>query len=285
MHHDFNEFDLDDFLHRALREDLLQSGDITSNAIFSEKDNAHAHIKCKEAGVVSGLYLLKRLFTLINPACVVTIHAADGEKVSQGTLLCELNGPIRAILAGERIALNLLQRLSGIATATNVLVSAISHTLTKVLDTRKTTPLLRCLEKRAVRDGGGQNHRMGLYDMVLIKDTHVAAAGSVGAAIRKARAAVLPTVKIEAEVQSLDEFNEALIELPTIIMLDNMTNEHMRQCVTLRNSQNAPVMLEASGNVTLERIKEIAETGVDYISTGAITHSVKALDIHLVIVP
>ncbi|HAJ79579.1 MAG TPA: carboxylating nicotinate-nucleotide diphosphorylase, partial [Fibrobacteres bacterium] len=210
----------------------------------------------------------------------------DGNKLHQGAIICRLRGSLLGILAGERVALNFLQHLSGIATATHGLASAIAHTKTRLLDTRKTTPTLRLLEKRAVLDGGGVNHRFGLFDMILIKDTHVKAAGGVAPAIEKARVAAAQmkkSVKIEAEVQTWEEFLDALRLVPDRIMLDNMSLELMSACVC-RARQEAPgVELEASGNINARNIAVTAETGVDFVSSGAITHSVKAMDIHLVV--
>ena len=203
-----------------------------------------------------------------------------------GTEICRLDGPVISILAGERTALNFLQRLSGIATLTAEYAAAISHTKTRLLDTRKTGPGLRLLEKMAVRHGGGANHRSGLFDMMLIKDTHVKRAGGVAAALRKAMDfrgnKKEPT--IEVEVQSVDECIEAIALGPDRIMLDNMNTDDIRRCVEMVRLSGAKVELEASGGITLETIAKIAETGVDFISCGALTHSAPALDIHLVIV-
>jgi nicotinate-nucleotide pyrophosphorylase (carboxylating) len=276
---------IDKLLAEALEEDLGKPGDITSTAIFGKSDLARAEIRSKESGILSGTYLLEPLYTKIDHAVTVECLCADGDRLAAQSLIARISGPIRAILAGERIALNFLQRLSGVATATSALVSAVSHTRATVLDTRKTTPTLRLLEKKAVVDGGGANHRFGLYDMFLIKDTHVKAAGGVAAAIAKARTATSrrPGMKIEAEVQSVAEFTDALSQMPDRIMLDNMSVSDMKRCVDRVRSDNLPVELEASGNVTQETIVPIAQTGVDFISVGAITHSARALDIHLVI--
>jgi nicotinate-nucleotide pyrophosphorylase (carboxylating) len=277
---------VDELLSRALAEDLGAAGDVTSNAIFSPEVQACALIRSKGTGVLSGATLIEPLFRRLHPDITIATQLTDGAELSAGMVIAHLEGSIRAILAGERIILNLLQRLSGIATQTAQLCAAISHTSTRLLDTRKTTPALRLLEKQAVVHGGGVNHRFGLFDMVLIKDTHVKAAGGVGNAIGKARAflGADSVIKIEAEVQSVAEFKEALALRPDRIMLDNMDVPAMRGCVELRNAQAPGVELEASGNVTLKTIVPIAETGVDFISVGSITHSVQALDIHLVIV-
>ncbi len=269
----------------TLKEDLGKDGDVTSRAIFSPSDTASAVIRSKGDGLLAGSYLLQPLFEYLDPNLEVKCLLQDGSNLKHGTEICRLNGSVTAILAGERTALNLLQRLSGIATQTAHLVSLISHTKARLLDTRKTTPLLRILEKKAVAAGGGFNHRFGLYDMILIKDTHVRAAGGVGNAIRKAKLFCKnkPELRIEVEVQTIAEFNEALELAPDRIMLDNMSCELMRQCVLKRDQTNPMIELEASGNVKAKTIAGIAQTGVDFISVGAVTHSVMALDIHLVI--
>ncbi|MBD3420035.1 MAG: carboxylating nicotinate-nucleotide diphosphorylase [Chitinivibrionales bacterium] len=269
----------------ALEEDLGRAGDITSLAIFSQQDRGRARIRAKENGIISGLDLLEPLFHEIDPALEVAVGAVDGNTVAAGRELCRLSGSIRSILAGERIALNLLQRLSGIATRTHGLAARISHTAAQVLDTRKTTPGLRVFEKQAVLAGGGVNHRWGLYDMILIKDTHVKAAGGVTEALRRAQAYVKnrhPGIRIEIEVQNERECREATGSKPDIIMLDNMDIPELHSCVELIRAASGNILAEASGNINEETICAVAETGVDYISCGALTHSVKALDIHLV---
>ena len=274
-------------INKALLEDLGIHGDITSKAIFSPTDTAKAIIKSKASGVLSGAYLLNDIFRAINRDLQITIELNDSEKLEHGTIICKLEGPVQAILAGERIALNFLQRLSGIATMTSKLVNAIAHTNTKLLDTRKTIPTLRLLEKKAVVHGGGYNHRFGLFDMMLIKDTHVKRAGGVVPALEKAiayRSMISTPYKIEIEVQSIAEFESILSLNPDRIMLDNMTRDQMSYCVEIRQKNAPNIELEASGNITLSTIVPIAETGVDYISSGAITHSSPALDIHLVII-
>jgi nicotinate-nucleotide pyrophosphorylase (carboxylating) len=280
-----------DLVERALVEDLGDAGDVTSQAIFSADDRAAAVIRSKANGVLSGTALLAPLFSRIDPALVLDMKASDGAMLYPGTEICRLDGRVCAILAGERIALNFLQHLSGIASLTARYVAAIAHTKTRLLDTRKTTPTLRHFEKMAVLHGGGCNHRFGLYDMVLIKDTHVRRAGSVTNALRAtmaARDACIArgsTMKIEVEVRSIAEFREALILRPDRIMLDNMPPADMRDCVNLVSAAGKETAeLEASGNITLDTIVAVAETGVDFISSGTITHSAPALDIHLVIV-
>lgn len=272
-------------VEQALREDLGSSGDVTSEAIFGKDETATALIRSKSHGVLSGTGCITSIFTFCDPKTTTVLHLCDGAELDPGTPICTIFGPVRALLSGERTALNFLQRLSGIATMTAQYAKAIAHTGCRLLDTRKTTPLLRALEKDAVLHGGGHNHRFGLFDMILIKDTHVKRAGGVKKALEKAIAfrENHRTLAIEVEVQSVSEFQEALAYRPERIMLDNMSTNDMRRCVALRNDQTAQVELEASGNVRLESIEAIAETGVEFISSGALTHSAPSLDIHLVI--
>lgn len=232
----------------------------------------------KEPGVVCGLEILTRVFSLIDPAVVVTPAVAEGDRVEAEAVIAEITGPSRAILQGERLALNLLQRLSGIATRTAEAVAQVAGTKAKVCDTRKTTPGLRALEKYAVRVGGGSNHRFGLFDGALIKDNHIVAAGGITAAVTVARGNVPHTVKIEVETANLDEVSEALAAGADIIMLDNMDLTTMTQAVRLIAGR---AKTEASGNMGDRNLREIAETGVDFISIGALTHTVRAMDISL----
>lgn len=278
---------VEQMIQLALAEDLSTEGDITSRAIFADSDRATAIIKAKEAGILSGVSLIEPIFAAIDTRIEITLKASDGQPVITGTPICELKGPIIGILSGERLTLNLLQHLSGVASATAQLVSLISHTNAQLLDTRKTTPNLRFLEKEAVAHGGGTNHRFGLYDMIMAKDTHVLAAGGPDKAVLKAQSWSTQNgnrVKIEVEVENLSQFDKALATAPTRIMLDNMSCDDMRTAVATRDEKNPSVELEASGNVSAATIASIAETGVDYISVGAITHSVPALDIHLKII-
>jgi nicotinate-nucleotide pyrophosphorylase (carboxylating) len=236
--------------------------------------------------VCAGTYLLQPIFFRLDPSMRISVELADGAHLTPGAEICRLDGSIRAILASERTALNFLQRLSGIATRTARMAALCAGTGAQLLDTRKTTPGLRILEKKAVVAGGGRNHRFGLYDMILIKDTHVAAAGGPAAAVRSARthAGGGPAIKIEVEVQSFEQFREAVAERPDRIMLDNMNCSEMARCVQHLRGAGLRIETEASGNVTEATIAEIARTGVDFISSGAITHSAPALDIHLIIV-
>jgi nicotinate-nucleotide pyrophosphorylase (carboxylating) len=276
---------LSSLIDRALAEDLGKDGDITSNALFSKTDLAKAVIKSKAAGVLSGAYLLKPLFSRIDSSIATDLLLQDGDPLFKNTIICRIEGPVQGILCGERIALNFLQRLSGIATLTSRYVAAVAHTGATLLDTRKTVPGLRPLEKMAVLHGGGINHRHGLYDMMLIKDTHVKRAGGVSQALKKAFAARggSRTPAIEIEVQTIAEFEEALVMSPDRIMLDNMSLDDLRSCVGKKAASNSTIELEASGAITLDSIAAVAETGVDFISCGAITHSAPVLDIHLVI--
>jgi nicotinate-nucleotide pyrophosphorylase (carboxylating) len=277
-------------LQLALAEDLtengdlaslgtdLTTGDITSTATIDEATCLMAYIRAKEAGVVAGLPLAKAVFSLVDPEIFFEPMLHDGEMVLAGMMLVELSGRGRALLAGERTALNFLGRLSGIASLTHQLVEAVKGTKAVILDTRKTAPGWRLLDKYAVRCGGGQNHRAGLFDMLLIKDNHISGAGGIEAAVKRARELFGRRYAIEVEVKNLEELEEAVGLEVERIMLDNMTSEIMRIAV---NTVKGRIPLEASGNVSLENVREIAETGIDFISSGAITHSAPALDISM----
>jgi nicotinate-nucleotide pyrophosphorylase (carboxylating) len=267
-----------DAVRAALKEDLGAAGDITSKATIPEAATAVATFGARQPGVLAGLALAACAFREIDPAIKFESLMRDGDRVDAGSVVARVSGPARGILSAERVALNYLCHLSGIATATAALVAAVSHAGARIADTRKTTPGLRAFEKYAVRCGGGVNHRIGLYDAVLIKDNHVAVAGGVGEAVRRARAAVDKGTTIEIEVTSLEELSEALDEHADVVMLDNMDVETMRQAVEMTGGK---ALLEASGNVTLETVGKIAETGVDIISSGWITHSAPALDLGL----
>jgi nicotinate-nucleotide pyrophosphorylase (carboxylating) len=259
----------------ALREDLGAAGDITSAATIPASATATATFGARQPGVIAGLPFAAAAFHAIDPTVRFEALIADGQPIASGAILARVSGNARAILSAERVALNYLTHLSGIATATARLVERVRHTRARILDTRKTTPGLRLIEKYAVACGGGQNHRIGLYDAILIKDNHIAVAGGVGEAIRRARAHA-PGVKLEIEVGSLAELDEALAEHPDIILLDNMAVATMRTAV---DRVAGRALLEASGNITVATVQAVAETGVDYISSGAITHSAPALDI------
>ena len=262
----------------ALQEDLGRAGDITSAATIPAEATATAAFVARMPGVVAGLPIVESTFREVDPSILFSPELRDGNRVSAGDVIARVDGFARGILTAERVALNFLCHLSGIATATAALVARVAHTKARILDTRKTTPGLRAFEKYAVRCGGGSNHRFGLYDAVLIKDNHIAVAGGVAEAIRKARAAVGAAVKVEVEVASLTELAEAMAEKPDIVMFDNMSLDDMREAVGLVAGR---AVTEASGNVTLATVAVIAETGVDTISSGWITHSAPALDVGL----
>ncbi len=260
-----------------LSEDV-GAGDITSMSTIPESEEGVGIMYAKESGVLAGLPVAELVFEVIDPALAFKALVAEGSRIAKGEAIVEVSGSVRSILAGERLALNLLQRLSGIATLTSEYAAAIAGTHARVVDTRKTTPGLRMLEKYAVRVGGGHNHRFALYDAVMIKDNHIKGAGGITRAVTSARAAIPHTMKIEVETESLAEVEEALQAGADIIMLDNMPTDMMREAVSLIAGK---AVVEASGGVNLSTIRAIAETGVDVISVGALTHSVRALDISL----
>jgi len=261
---------------QALDEDI-GSGDVTTNSIVSSDENAVARIIAKEDGVVSGLVVAQAVFLLLNPSIRFSSTISEGAQVVRGQTLLELTGTARAILTGERTALNYLGRMSGIATLTRAFVDAISGTGATILDTRKTAPGLRLFDKLAVKHGGGDNHRFGLFDMVLIKNNHIDSAGSLSRAVDLARAGG-HNLQIEVEARSLAEVDEALAAGAERILLDNMSLDEMRQAVLTCAGR---AKTEASGNVGLANVRAIAETGVDFISVGALTHSAKAFDVSL----
>ena len=268
---------LDAIIRAALAEDL-GDGDVTTLNTIPAGARLVGDFLVKARGVLAGLQVVQRVFVLLDPAVEFRALAADGDRVDRGDILGVVTGPGRAILSGERVALNLLQRMSGIATATRRYVDAVAGTRAVILDTRKTAPGLRVLDKWAVRLGGGQNHRIGLYDMALIKDNHIAAVGSITEAVRRVREGDQRHRPIEVEVTNLDQLREALALPIDRILLDNMSHEMMRAAVELAAGK---IPLEASGNVNLDTVAAIAATGVDFISVGALTHSVKALDVSL----
>jgi nicotinate-nucleotide pyrophosphorylase (carboxylating) len=265
-------------VRQALEEDLGRAGDVTTDSIVPSDATARAVIAAREPGVVAGLVAGALAFTLIDPAIRVTAKAPDGSAVAKGDVIAELDGPARGLLTGERVALNFLGHLSGVASATHALVEAIAGTKARIICTRKTTPGLRVLEKYAVRCGGGLNHRFGLDDAVLVKDNHIQAAGGVAEAIRALRGKTGPLVKIEIEVDTLDQLKIALAEGADAILIDNMAPETMREAVAIAKGRAS---LEASGGITLARVRSVAESGVDFISSGALTHSARSLDIGL----
>lgn len=266
----------------ALAEDVGQ-GDVTSLWTIRTQAQAEGHFLSKADGIVAGLAVVSAVFSASDPELAFEAMVQDGQPIRQGQIIGEVHGRARGILTAERTALNFLQRMSGIATLTHRYVETVRETKAVILDTRKTAPGLRLLDKWAVRLGGGQNHRLGLYDMVLIKDNHIAAAGGITEAVRRVGEQITghgsqTKIEIEVEVKDLDELREALALGLDRIMLDNMTLQEMREAVRITDGR---VPLEASGGVNLETVRQIAETGVDYISVGALTHSVTALDISL----
>jgi nicotinate-nucleotide pyrophosphorylase (carboxylating) len=261
-------------IRQALDEDI-GSGDVTSNSIIPPEEQMHGQFIAKQAGVIAGLDVAKAVFNLLDPRVRFDSLAAEGARVSDRQVVARASGPARSLLTGERTALNFLGRISGIATLTRQFVDAVAGTQTRILDTRKTAPGLRRIDKMAVARGGGENHRFGLYDMILIKDNHIDFAGSIGEAVRRARA-YQSGLEIEVEARTLEDVEEALQHGVERILLDNMTVEQMAQAVHLCAGQ---ARLEASGNVNLASVRRIAETGVDYISIGALTHSAPVFDI------
>lgn len=265
---------VDKIIKDALNEDM-PNGDVTTDNLIPIDSKSDAKFIAKEDGVISGCEVVRRVFELIGGQFELKFLVNDGDTVKPYDVIATLSGDTRTILKGERVALNLFQRMSGIATTTKKFTDELVGK-TKILDTRKTTPNLRYLEKLAVVHGGGTNHRYSLSDMAMLKDNHIDAAGGITKAVNKIRPLV--NCKIEVEVENLEQFKEALNTECDIIMLDNMSNEIMRECVLLNNNKKE---LEASGNMTVSRIKEVSQIGVDYISVGALTHSPKALDISL----
>ena len=268
---------IDDLILMALKEDI-SSEDITTNSVMREKKLGTVQLICKQAGVIAGLEIFKRVFELLDRETVTKLYFKDGDKVKKGDLLGEVEGDIRVLLSGERTALNYLQRMSGIATYTNNMVELLKGSNIKLLDTRKTTPNMRIFDKYSVKIGGGYNHRYNLSDGILIKDNHIDAAGSITKAIKLAKEYAPFVRKIEVEVENLDMVAEALEAGADIIMLDNMSPELMRTAVKLIAGR---AETECSGNISKESIEKIKDTGVDYISSGALTHSAPILDFSL----
>jgi nicotinate-nucleotide pyrophosphorylase (carboxylating) len=268
---------IEKLIEEALFEDI-GPGDITSEAVIPEEASATAEIIAKQDLVLAGALIAREVFRKIDPWVQFTPLAHEGGRVQSGSIIAQVQGRTRMLLAGERVALNLMQHLSGIATTTARFVEALKGSRAEILDTRKTLPGLRALEKYAVRMGGGRNHRFGLYDGILIKDNHIKAAGGIIKAMAGIRKKVHPLLKIEVEVKTLDEVREAMAAGATMILLDNMPPALMKQAVGIVGER---VLVEASGNVTLDNVKAIAETGVDFISSGSLTHSAPAADISM----
>ena len=269
---------VDSAIRAALTEDLGLAGDITTNATVAADASAEAIIATRRDGVVSGLQLAEAAFRTLDPSVTFTVKAKDGTAVTAGDVIAVITGNARALLTAERVALNFMGRMSGIATLTRRYAEAVASTKAKIVDTRKTTPGLRAFEKYAVRCGGGQNHRTGLFDAVLIKDNHIVAAGGLPAAITAARAAAGHMVKIEVEVDTLDQLDEVLKHKIDAVLLDNMTPAQLKDAVKRVAGR---CLTEASGGVNLDTVRALAETGVDMISVGALTHSAPVLDLGL----
>lgn len=267
----------DKLIMQALEEDIT-SEDITTNAVMRERREGEVELICKEDGIIAGLWVFERVFTLLDPSTTVTLFVKDGDEVKKGQKMGVVAGDIRVLLSGERTALNYLQRMSGIATYTRSVAKLLEGTKTKLLDTRKTTPNMRIFEKYAVRTGGGYNHRYNLSDGVLLKDNHIGAAGSVKKAVELAREYAPFVRKIEVETETLEMVKEAVEAGADIIMLDNMSLEMMKEAVDYIDGRAST---ECSGNVTKENAAQLAVAGVDYISSGALTHSAPILDISL----
>lgn len=271
-------FYIDDFIKSALEEDMGIIGDITTDALFTEVDTSKGVFNFRKEGILAGIDIAKRVFEILDGNIKFEKLKSDGEIIKAGENIAVVEGSTRAILKGERVALNILQRMSGIATNTKKYADKLQGYDSVIADTRKTTPLFRYFEKYAVKTGGGKNHRFGLFDAVMLKDNHIAAAGGIKKAVEKVRGNIPHTTKIEVEVESKEQAVEALESGADIIMLDNMRGERLAECVKILKGK---VITEASGNITVENIEEVAKTGVDIISTGAIIYSAGIIDIGL----
>ena len=265
-------------VEEALKEDIGVMGDITSNLILDDSNRSEFEIKSRQKGVISGLYLAETAFRLIDKKISFEKFKEEGDEVEVEDILVRIRGNSISILTAERTALNFLSHMSGIATATSLMAKKIKNTNTKIMCTRKTTPNLRVFEKFAVLSGGGKNHRFGLFDGILIKDNHIALSGSIKEAIKKAKNSSDKSIKVEVEVDNIDQFQEALENNPDIILLDNFSTSELKKAVEINNDK---VLLEASGSVNIENVLDIALTGVDFISSGWLTHSSPSLDFGL----
>lgn len=272
-----SNYKIDPIIDRALDEDISYV-DITSDILLSEESKDVAEMMAKAEGVIAGLHVAKRVFEKVDPTLIVTLLKEDGDHVVYGDTLLRVEGSSRSLLKAERVALNILQRMSGIASQASLYANEVKDYKLRVVDTRKTTPGLGILEKYAVMKGGCFNHRFNLSDAVMIKDNHIKAVGGIAEAVQKAKEIVPHTTKVEVEVETLEQLKIALEAQADIIMLDNMDNETMAQAVAINNGQ---AILEASGNITIERLKSIGQIGIDVVSVGALTHSVMAFDISM----
>lgn len=272
-----NRWDLDELIVRGLKEDINHR-DLAAETLIEASQESEAVLVAKEDGVIAGLEVFKAVFRNVDPSVDITEKVEDGDFVTPGQEVLTLSGPTRSILTGERLALNFLQRMSGIASLSARYAQAVKGLPVRLVDTRKTTPTLRALEKYAVTVGGCHNHRYNLSDALMIKDNHIAAVGSIAKAVARGRERIPHTMTIEVEVKDLGELEEALIAQADIIMLDNMSTEMMREAVRIADGR---AIIEASGGITLETVRDVAETGVDVISVGALTHSYSSLDLSL----
>jgi nicotinate-nucleotide pyrophosphorylase (carboxylating) len=262
-------------------EEDINTGDVTTDSIIPATMNAVATMTAKQEGVISGLEIVKMVYDYFQKDVVFTAYFKDGDSVKKGDVILKIEATYPTLLRGERLSLNIFQRMCGIATETARYVKELVGTSTELLDTRKTAPGLRVLDKMAVKHGGGTNHRMGLYDMAMIKDNHIKMAGGITKAVEQVRANITPEIKIEVETTNLDEVKEAIAAGADIIMLDNMDNATMTEAVEIIKAADKGIKTEASGNMNIPRLKEVAATGVDFISVGALTHTVKAMDISM----
>ena len=262
-------------------EEDINTGDITTESIIPESMNAAATMTAKQDGVISGLEIVKMVYDRFQSDVVFTPYFKDGDAVKKGDVILKVEATYPTLLRGERLSLNIFQRMCGIATETAKYVKELADTHTELLDTRKTAPGLRVLDKMAVKHGGGTNHRMGLYDMAMIKDNHIKMAGGIAKAVEQVRARIAEGIKIEVETTNLDEVHQAIEAGADIIMLDNMDTKTMTEAVSIIKAADKGIKTEASGNMSIPRLKEVASTGVDYISVGALTHTVKGMDISM----
>ena len=262
-------------------EEDINTGDITTESIIPASMNGIATMTAKQDGVISGLDIVKMVYDRFQSDVVFTPYFKDGDTVKKGDVILKIEATYPTLLRGERLSLNIFQRMCGIATETAKYVKELEGTHTELLDTRKTAPGLRILDKMAVKHGGGTNHRMGLYDMAMIKDNHIKMAGGIAKAVEQVRARIAEGIKIEVETTNIDEVHQAINAGADIIMLDNMDNSTMAEAVKIINAANKGIKTEASGNMSIPRLKEVAATGVDYISVGALTHTVKGMDISM----
>ncbi len=262
-------------------EEDINTGDITTESIIPASMNGVATMTAKQDGVISGLDIVKMVYDRFQSDVIFTPYFKDGDMVKRGDVILKIEASYPTLLRGERLSLNIFQRMCGIATETAKYVKELAGTTTELLDTRKTAPGLRVLDKMAVKHGGGTNHRMGLYDMAMIKDNHIKMAGGIAKAVAQVRACIAKGIKVEVETTNIDEVHQAIEAGADIIMLDNMDTQTMTEAVKIINAANKGIKTEASGNMSIPRLKEVAATGVNYISVGALTHTVKGMDISM----